>query len=262
MNNIRYLIFDLDGTLLNDKGLISPLTKSFLLQCQNKYEIILISGRCISRMKMFANELNIIQKSNSFIIGLGGNDIFYPDVNKHLTLKTFTKEQQKHILASPEFKSHIIYGYSSKSTFIYKDKISFVDWIKNIVKFFIRKRDFVVSKKHINRNILKFQSFEVLSCSDSINTLADVFVNVNELEILPKGINKLTSLLQLNIRKNEAIYFGDSENDLPCIKYFDFGVAMKNSVDELKKVAKFTTKKTNNEEGIFYFLNKECSHNG
>ena len=68
------------------------------------------------------------------------------------------------------------------------------------------------------------------------------------MDICPKDINKHTAL---NILKNylkidtsEIMAIGDNLNDLDMVKNSGVGVAVANSYDELKQVAKYITENT------------------
>ena len=59
----------------------------------------------------------------------------------------------------------------------------------------------------------------------------------------------------LNIAPAEMIGFGDNENDLGMFDYVGYGVAMGNSIDELKQKANYVTL-SNNESCIAVALEK------
>lgn len=52
--NIKAIVMDMDGTLLNSKDKISPKTKDALIECQkNGIKIVLASGRNYGRIKPY-----------------------------------------------------------------------------------------------------------------------------------------------------------------------------------------------------------------
>ena len=59
----------------------------------------------------------------------------------------------------------------------------------------------------------------------------------------------------LKIDSNNIIAFGNDENDIEMLKYAQNSVAMINSSGNLKKVAKFVTTESNNNDGVSIFLN-------
>ena len=77
------------------------------------------------------------------------------------------------------------------------------------------------------------------------------------IEVMGKNIDKDASLQRLiehlGIKQDEVICFGDGYNDLTMIKFAGLGVAMANSVDDVKKYADYVTL-SNDEEGIYECL--------
>ncbi len=75
----------------------------------------------------------------------------------------------------------------------------------------------------------------------------------------PKGCNKGEAILwlcdYLNIPHESTIAFGDANNDLEMLGSVQYGVAMGNALEEVKKTAAYTTL-SNEEDGIAEFLEK------
>ena len=64
---IKVIIMDIDGTLVNDEKVITPLTKETLLKAQDKgVRLVLASGRPTSGLLKLAEELDI-GKSSWFV---------------------------------------------------------------------------------------------------------------------------------------------------------------------------------------------------
>ena len=66
-----------------------------------------------------------------------------------------------------------------------------------------------------------------------------------------KGIDKGTCLLKaieiLNVDLEDTIAIGDSESDVPMINVVKNSIAVENSIDELKKIARIVTTKKSGE---------------
>ena len=58
----------------------------------------------------------------------------------------------------------------------------------------------------------------------------------------------------MDIRLDQVIAFGDSNNDDEMLSVIPYGVAMQNAFSSTKKAASYITK-SNDEEGIAVFLN-------
>ena len=64
---IKVIIMDIDGTLVNDEKVITPLTKETLLKAQDKgVRLVLASGRPTSGLLKLAEELDY-GKSSWFV---------------------------------------------------------------------------------------------------------------------------------------------------------------------------------------------------
>ena len=64
-----------------------------------------------------------------------------------------------------------------------------------------------------------------------------------------KGRALMTLAEGLSIEREEIIAIGDNYNDISMLEYAGFPVAMGNSVEPLKRVAKFVTS-SNDEDGV------------
>jgi hydroxymethylpyrimidine pyrophosphatase-like HAD family hydrolase len=77
-------------------------------------------------------------------------------------------------------------------------------------------------------------------------------------EIYLKHISKASAIKQvqhsLGFNDNQVIAIGDGINDIEMISEVHWGVAMKNSVPELKKVANAITKDSNHDDGFAKYL--------
>ena len=80
-----------------------------------------------------------------------------------------------------------------------------------------------------------------------------------DLEMTCTGVNKGTALKgmceTLGISPNEAMAFGDADNDIEMLKFAEYGVAMANASQICKDAAKYETL-SNGEDGIAHALEK------
>ena len=82
---------------------------------------------------------------------------------------------------------------------------------------------------------------------------------VNTVEILKKGEGKGTGIRNLkkylNLKTENVMCIGDSENDVSMFKECGYKVAMKNGIDKLKDMADFITLDVS-EDGVAYAIKK------
>lgn len=80
------------------------------------------------------------------------------------------------------------------------------------------------------------------------------------LDIMPKGINKGRSLLEIadyyGIDHEDTIAFGDEINDIEMIKAAGRGIAMGNASEIIKEVADNITL-TNDQDGIAHYIREK-----
>ncbi|MDO5416017.1 MAG: Cof-type HAD-IIB family hydrolase [Lachnospiraceae bacterium] len=90
----------------------------------------------------------------------------------------------------------------------------------------------------------------------SLSALTSVGQNVEiTMAHADKGSSLARLMEHLGIRREEAVAFGDQENDLGMLKTAGIGVAMGNAVDAVKLAADAVTL-TNDEQGVACFLKK------
>ena len=76
---------------------------------------------------------------------------------------------------------------------------------------------------------------------------------MGDIEMTFKGVNKGKALdgicSQFGIDKNEAMAFGDADNDIDMLRYCEYGFAMANGSETCKKNAKYRAL-SNAEDGV------------
>ena len=85
-------------------------------------------------------------------------------------------------------------------------------------------------------------------------------------EYMPAKVNKSTALASLaaslGITMDECVTFGDSSNDLEMVRDAGLGIAMANARDDVKRMAGYTSRYTNEEDAvgreIEHLLEQDC----
>ena len=88
---IKVIIMDIDGTLVNDEKVITPLTKETLLKAQDKgVRLVLASGRPTSGLLKLAEELDMENHHGLFVLSKTSLTYIYSSLsNIGLALKFF-----------------------------------------------------------------------------------------------------------------------------------------------------------------------------
>ena len=66
----------------------------------------------------------------------------------------------------------------------------------------------------------------------------------------------------MNLKPEETAAFGDGDNDLEMLSEFSNSVCMSNGTQKAKKLAKYITKKDNNNSGVAEGINYFTRTNG
>lgn len=272
--NVKIIALDYDGTLLSDKKTILPETLSALKKAHDNGIILLpATGR------MLWGIYQTCIPEFDYAIACNGAAVYNLKTKECIIEHTLEKEKALYILDKIEKFDISIDVFIDGNA--YKDK-SDADMIEKLhlspemTEFMKKSRIYVNDlRKFINEENHKIQKFTLnftpdengvgmyrTDVFDILKGIPDITVvcgGMNNLEITEKGVSKGKALLEfgelMDIKKDEIMAFGDSENDLEMIKNAGMGIAMKNSIPEVLEAANFITL-SNNDNGIAYAIDK------
>lgn len=267
---IKVIIMDIDGTLVNDEKVITPLTKETLLKAQDKgVRLVLASGRPTSGLLKLAEELDMRNHHGLFVCFNGSKVV---DCQSHETLYNYAisvedskavLEHLKNFKARPMFdKDEYMYVNDVfDNTIIYKGKPF------NVMQYESRGNNYILCEKRDLAAFVDFEINKILTFGDPDylqahykemmepfkDRLNCMFTSDFYFEYTAKGVDKAKALdsvlIPMGYKKEEMMAFGDAQNDKSMVEYVGLGVAMGNASDELKAVANEITD-TNNNDGI------------
>ena len=226
---IKVIIMDIDGTLVNDEKVITPLTKETLLKAQDKgVRLVLASGRPTSGLLKLAEELDMRNHHGLFVCFNGSKVV---DCQSHETLynHAISVEDSKAVLEHlKNFKARPMFD---KDEYMYvndvfDNTITYKGKPFNVMQYESRGNNYILCEK---RDLAAFVDFEI-----------------NKI-LKAKALDSV--LIPMGYKKEEMMAFGDAQNDKSMVEYVGLGVAMGNASDELKAVANEITD-TNNNDGI------------
>lgn len=254
---------DVDGTLLNSENKISPRTRQALIRAgEMGHKIVIVSGRPTSAVKDLAKELEF-DKFNGLLANYNGGSITDYASGKVLANHNLERNLALEILDKTRFLNIIV---------PYKDMIlsdkdhKFLEAESKLLGLEAKILSDIRDKLDFDPNKILFAA-EIAKLEESIPFLVENFGNVtsqvrshrNYYEIMPKGLSKGNSLLEIaklyDIDQADIIAFGDEMNDFTMIEVAGVGVAMANAVDEIKEIADYVTL-SNDEDGIGDYLEK------
>ncbi len=278
----KLIAIDLDGTMLNQYGIITQKTKETIKKVQEKgIEVIIASGRGINSVKNFAKE---IESNKYFISGNGAivydiekNQIIYEDTlkkTKALDIIKICKENS--IYYNVYTESEIIAEKLNYNTLYYhkenankeeenKTHINIVqdayDYIlqrnERILKIMICDNNKTVFNSII-RKLREISDIEILDVSHMSRKIIkqgteEIALEYFYTEVTATNVNKWNALQELmkkmKINEEELITIGDNTNDAKMLENAGLGIAMGESAPEIKEKAKIVTR-TNDEDGV------------
>lgn len=267
---------DIDGTLVNDHGVIPESAKRAIQQAREKSHLVFIcTGR--SKAELFPE---ILEVGFDGIIGAAGGYIEVgQDVILHKTVRTedvyhlvtyfnehhidFYLESNGGLFASENCKNHI-------NTIIDRILIENPDAREEVEKGLRPFHDALIEGEDLIRTDINKISF--LGSDIPIEVIQKEFENIfhvipstvpmfgeNSGELSLPGIHKATAietvLEYLSIPKTDTFAFGDGINDLEMIEFVEYGIAMGNAKDALKDAADDVTDIHDN-DGIYNSFKK------
>lgn len=267
LRKLQLIVFDIDGTLLNDKGEIGKDTIRLISELKKLgLKFSFATGRLHSSIIPFAEQLEL----RCPLISLDGTLIkSYPD--NQIVFESFipTKKVVKVIYYADKFLMKVALCHADAIFFteynsiipetidkfgaIFREVESYSDSISETLEIvlvseykdnlkFVKSRLSFPYTFGLSTNLYRSHSTEGVYC----------------LEIRRSGLTKATGLKRLLKRlnidiKNTAV-LGDWYNDRSLFETKAVKVAVANAVSELKYLADIVTIKNNNEDGTAEFL--------
>ncbi|WMJ86956.1 Cof-type HAD-IIB family hydrolase [Anaerocolumna sp. MB42-C2] len=286
---IKWIVLDMDGTLLNEIDQITERTRSCLLRCQKRgIRIILASGRSYTRLLPYTRQLQM-KEHNGYLIEVNGMATYDLATEERLVIRQLQEEDIQALFAFGQstevevqcFEDRAIYYWIPEWQRIEKEKERILrglpkdypslggawTWITDITDGYPLQKQ-IQSVEEIPKKLNK------INCVADPKTNQRVYNRLKEqydedyeivrtcprlIEISPKGITKGQTLKCLmnkfDIKYDEVLVFGDGENDVDMFRQVKYSVAMDNAEDFIKEQA-YTVTKSNKEEGVALILEK------
>lgn len=267
LKNLKLIVFDLDGTLLNDVGEIGSETKKIIRELKNLgVQFSFASGRLHTALADYAHELEI----NTPLISLDGALLRSVDAGK-IYFQSFVpvKHVQKAVALSERLMLKIALCHADA---IYYTELN--DVIPDLIDKFGAKFEEIHNYGGVIANTL-----EIVMISDFKNNvkMAEKYLSfpysfgltttyskshANEgiyfLEVRKNGSTKGTGLKKLTkhlrIKIQDTAVMGDWYNDKALFETKALKIATGNAVPELRFLADHILTKTNNEDCAAEFL--------
>ncbi len=269
-HRIKMIGFDLDGTLLTEQKELGEYTVRILERAAEEgIEILPVTGRPLCGLP---EEVRKIRGLRYAITANGARilDLASGTVLKEQLVDTKTAGQILDILGKYDTLREIYYdgtGYAQREQLAQIEHFFGESAMAEYVHSTRCPVEDLMEKFHTeNRAVDKVQGVfadleERKKALEEIESLTGVTVTKalkNNIEVNAAGVNKGDALVwlakRLEIMPKETLAFGDGNNDFALLEKAGTGVAMKNGIEEIKRVADEMTEKTNDEEGVAQFI--------
>lgn len=276
---IKLFAIDMDGTLLNSYGKLSPATKDALQKLnESGVKSVLCSGRVATSIEYFNG---LLELDNPVIANNGA----IVKINKEKVLFSHTLKDQ-HLKELIDFctEHKCIYHFYDEDTF-YSNRLNqkginhlLIDNDYGInVQCYLNISDEPYQRlKERNKNAYKILVGNLKDHPYGEDKIVEIFNDrfgqdlyitssgMSSIEIMEMGVNKWTGILELTdflgISKEEIAAIGDSHNDIPMIEGAELSFAMGNANQALKDLAKYTVS-DNNSSGIADAVDRILAYN-
>lgn len=249
---IKLIATDMDGTLLDSKGNLSPEFYNLLDQLNKKGILFAIaSGRqyftLVENFKERAKELLFIAENGTYVAYKG----------EMLTVHPLKKEIAHKLIRRGRMLGVDVILATSKGAFIESKNDEFT---KEVSKYYIRN-EYVEDLLKVEGDILKVTVYDPRGVEENaylgfkdLNEDAQITIAGHSwIDMMAQGVNKGTAIKdiqhKLSISYEETMAFGDYLNDVEMLQSVYFSYAMENAHPKIKEIARFGAK-SNDENGV------------
>lgn len=286
---IRWIVTDMDGTLLDSEDRISGRTRECLLACQKKgIGLILASGRSYVRLMKYAQLLEM-ERYGGCLIEINGLALNRLQTKERQVFARLDRQDIERLFPLLESLQVEIQGYEDESLYYW-----IPEWQRPLK---IKEREergypadhplvasawsWVTTNQNNYPHLKEIRSMQELP--ESINKLngtdepekiRQVYEALKErfdgkyeiartcprlIEIAPAGITKGQTLKRFmkeeGIGEEEVMVFGDGENDVDMFRQVTYSIAMGNAAEYVKEHA-WNVTASNDEDGLAKALEK------
>lgn len=259
----KLICIDMDGTLLNSNHEVSEENKVALREATDKgVHIAITTGRVVKCASKYASILGIntpiISTNGAYISEIGREEAiynnpmtieeldFYLDIAEKYGLMTYFSTSEGVVTNKPLPNDHSYVVMNSRLEEADRVEILVVD-------------DYREAFRRLDGRILKGISIDAENPEKVLKAKEEVSANkslnvvtswANNFEVMDSqsskgdGVKKLAEFL--NIKQEEVMCIGDSENDKSMLEYAGLGVAMGNATEEIKSISGYVTSDNNN----------------
>ncbi len=278
---------DLDGTMLNQYGVVTQKTKEAIERAQQMgIEVVIASGRPIDSIKTIAKEIKsekyFISGNGAIIYDIANDEIIYENTLKKQKVLDIIKICEENSIYYNIYTEREILAKSLQYNVLYynkenlnkeeKDK-THINIMDDVYNYILNRNEKILKItvcdntqsifNSIMRKLKEIDDIEVLEVSHMSRKMIrqgteEVPIEYFYTEISAKNVDKWNAIEvlkeKLKISKEEIIAIGDNMNDEKMIENAGLGIAMGQSSPHIKEIANKITE-SNFNDGVADILN-------
>lgn len=263
----KLIALDLDDTLLTKELKITPITVKALRDAAAKgIYIVPCSGRAENGILQFVRTLELAgTKEGRYVIAVNGSEIFDLHTRTTIYSRKVPFDVLEFVYDEALKRGLPCQVYNSTTTFANVDnEFTHIDAMlcKLNMEIVPEFREFL-KLGHTKMLVPGDEKVIAEFCAFLKRELAGRAVIFTSkpyfLEVMPPNCGKGEAIKwlanHLGIDNSKTMAFGDSMNDESMIRMTGYSVAMCNGLEYIQDIAKFVTRKSNEEDGIGDFIN-------
>ena len=278
----KLIAIDLDGTMLNQYGVVTEKTKEAIAKAQQcGIEVIIASGRPIDSIKTIAKEIKsekyFISGNGAIIYDIAKEEIIYENTlkkQKVLEIIKICEENsiyyniytEKEIVAK-SLQCNVLY-YHKENAFKSEEEKTHINIVDNVYDYIESREEKIVKIticdsnqaifNSIMRKLKEVDEIEILDVSHMSRKMIrqgteEIPIEYFYTEISAKNVDKWNAIKflmeKMNIKTQEIMAIGDNINDKKMIENAGLGIAMGQSNPTIKEIATQVTE-SNIEDGV------------
>lgn len=278
--SIKLIASDIDGTILNQDGTITPRTQKIVKRLKDYgIHFTLATGRSYESSVRIADQLNLQGETIGLICLNGMFTYGYPQLNTIQKMHGLSYEQALEMQELGEkFYMGIMYCFSD-TIYFQMDDLSYEDFMiamRDDTKHYFNKSADMINIKSLEEIKQRFEEEDIQKIAyvqspmymdlviDRMKRHAgDAYdlmrVGLGWTEVGPKEVNKGQAVLNyakhVGVQPDEIMVFGDSENDISMFKIAKKAIAMDNALENVKRYATDHTL-NHNDDGVADYIER------
>lgn len=276
---IKIIFCDVDETLVWNNTVPQPNVEAIdKLTKSTDTKFVICTGRPFSLAEQVLKEIHLRDKEKEYSICGSGSVIYENKDKKVLYAKQLKRDLLKKLFElGKKFEIYLFFVgleyfhlYKNPESEIKKRdaenaKYKILDENFNIDELLDGKEDTIMRIVYAKDNdieYLKKVRDEILS-NEEYKDVLDCFISSGKyLEINPKGTNKGEAIKwlcnHLNVKKENTMGIGDSDNDIDMLKNVGLPVGVANANENVRKVVEYVCQKDYKEGGVQEAIEKFC----